>query len=329
MANNLRKFNTYSDYEAAVLVKPAVSLIAATDEVIFDQKDAPVPPTPTFSGLTVHYNIDSVGEYPLFNGGGSGSGSGSGSGGALPSAMIIDGTAVEVTNTYQFSTTGEHIVNYSFADNQIPKDFMNGSGDKFPHLVGVEIGDAITSIYDHAFENCRSLTSCTIGSGVTSIGANAFNNCTSLPSVNIPSGVTSIGDNAFNYCTSLTSCTIGSGVTSIGDGAFIYCSGLTSIDIPNGVTSIGASAFYYCSGMTSCTIGSGVTSIGGSAFSNCSSLTSIICNAVTAPTIQSTTFRNVKTGGTLTVPSGSSGYDVWMQNANYYLGLYGWTKVEQ
>lgn len=50
---------------------------------------------------------------------------------------------------------------------------------------------------------------------------------------------------------------------------------------------------------------------------------------MTAPTIQSTTFQNVKVGGTLYVPIGSSGYDTWMQNANYYLGLYGWTKVEQ
>ena len=32
----------------------------------------------------------------------------------------------------------------------------------------------------------------------------------------------------------------------------------------------------------------------------------------------------MKTGGTLTVPSGSSGYDTWMQNATYYLGMYNW-----
>ena len=71
------------------------------------------------------------------------------------------------------------------------------------------------------------------------------------------------------------------------------------------------------------------TSIGDGAFYNCSSLTSIVCNATTAPTIDGSTFRNVKTGGTLIVPQGSSGYDTWMQNANYYLGKYNWTKVEQ
>jgi hypothetical protein len=54
-----------------------------------------------------------------------------------------------------------------------------------------------------------------------------------------------------------------------------------------------------------------------------------VSNAITAPTIQSNTFQYVKTGGTLTVPQGSTGYDVWMGTGDYYLGKYGWTKVEQ
>ena len=117
---------------------------------------------------------------------------------------------------------------------------------------------------------------------------------------------TRIGGGAFQECSGLTSCTIGSGVTSIGNGAFQNCRSLTSIDIPNNVISIGNNAF-----------------------SDCSSLTSIVSNATTAPTIKSDTFQNVKRNGTLYVPIGSSGYDTWMQNASYYLGLYNWTKVEQ
>jgi len=50
---------------------------------------------------------------------------------------------------------------------------------------------------------------------------------------------------------------------------------------------------------------------------------------MTAPTIQSYTFYGVKTSGTLTVPQGSSGYDVWMGTGEYYLGYYNWAKVEQ
>ncbi len=114
-------------------------------------------------------------------------------------------------------------------------------------------------------------------------------------------------------------------IAKFGDYAFYGNSGMTSIVIPDSVTSIGIMAFSNCSSLTNCTIGSGVTSIDGNAFRSCSSLTSIISNATTAPTIIYTTFQNVKTGGTLTVPIGSSGYDTWM----YYLGSYNWTKVEQ
>lgn len=118
-------------------------------------------------------------------------------------------------------------------------------------------------------------------------------------------------------------------VTSFSDSAFRNCSGLTSIVIPDGVTSIGDWAFQGCTSLTSINIPSGVTSIGMTAFYNCSGLTSITCNATTAPLIQSSTFQSIKTGGTLTVPIGSSGYDTWMSTGDYYLGKYNWTKVEQ
>ena len=118
-------------------------------------------------------------------------------------------------------------------------------------------------------------------------------------------------------------------VTSIGQYAFGYCSGLTNVVIPNSVTSIGDSAFQSCNGLTSVTIPDSVTTVGNFAFFMCSGLINITSLATTAPTIQTSTFRDIKTGGTLTVPSGSTGYNTWMGNGNYYLGKYNWTKVEQ
>ena len=179
------------------------------------------------------------------------------------------------------------------------------------------------------YATSTSITSATFKSGTVSISQNAFMRCSGLTSVTIPDSVTSIGNSAFQYCTGLTSIDIPSSVTTINSNTFGNCGSLTSIDIPSGVTSIGSSAFQNCSGLTSIDIPSGVTSIGTYAFAYCSGLTSIVSNATTAPTIQSNTFQGVGTNGTLTVPSGSSGYDTWMQNANYYLGLYNWTKVEQ
>ena len=176
--------------------------------------------------------------------------------------------------------------------------------------------------------DCSS-ASVTIPNGITSIGNNAFSGCSSLTSVTIPNSVTTIGMSAFKNCKSLTSVDIPNSVTSIGYYVFQGCSGLTSVTIGSGVTSIGTYTFAGCSGLTSITIPNSVESIGNNAFNGCTSLTSITSLRTTAPTIQSRTFNNVKTGGTLTVPSGSSGYDVWMGTGNYYLGKYNWTKVEQ
>ena len=230
------------------------------------------------------------------------------------------------------------------------------------NFTSINIPSSVTSIANSAFNNCNSLASITVDSGngvydsrnncnaiiktntnelivgcknttipnnVTSIGDNAFYGCSGLTSIDIPNGVTSIGGSAFNSCNSLTSINIPSGVTSIGDWGFYGCASLTSIDIPNSVTTIGNAAFNGCSGLTSCTIGSGVTSIGSNAFYYCRNLARITCNATTAPTITNNTFYMVKSNGTLTVPSGSTGYNTWMGTGNYYLGKYGWTKVEQ
>ena len=163
----------------------------------------------------------------------------------------------------------------------------------------------------------------------TSIENGCFLECRNIKSVIIPDGVTSIGNVAFYYCTGLTSITIPDSVTTIGTSAFQQCSGLTSVTISNSVTSIGYQTFQYCTSLTNITIPDSVTSIGGNVFNGCSGLTSITSLATTAPTIQSTTFYNVKSGGTLYVPSGSSGYNTWMSTSDSYLGKYSWTKVEQ
>ena len=85
-----------------------------------------------------------------------------------------------------------------------------------------------------------------------------------------------------------------------------------------------------CKGLTSLTIGSGVTSIGIRAFDTMANvLDNITCLATTAPSIYYNTFY-VKSGGTLYVPIGSTGYNNWQSNnPQYLLGYWGWTLVEQ
>ena len=206
----------------------------------------------------------------------------------------------------------------------------SGSGGDVPfssmEIDGVEQSEVVNEYtFDTAGEHTVKYT--LIDS--TSIGEAAFKYSSTLTSIVIPNSVTSIGYQAFEYCTSLTSIVIPNSVTIIGNGVFYGCNSLTSIVIPNSVTIIDNGVFYGCNSLTSIDIPDSVTSIGNDAFNGCSSLTSITSKASTAPTIQSSTFQDVKTGGTLTVPSGSTGYDVWMGTGDYYLGKYGWTKVEQ
>ena len=281
------------------------------------------------------------------------------------SAMLTEGGMGQYgpENGYNPAAFGTTLVSHTFENGKGKftfEDNVASIGDyafyQCSSLSSVTIPNSVTSIGTDVFYNCSSLTSIDIPSGVTTIGDYAFFGCCSLESVTIPNSVTSIGYGAFGNCSGLTSVTIPNSVTSIGDEAFFNC---TSLPIENNIRyadtyAIGAidrtlttytlkegtrfidgngtvtsSCFGGCSNLTSITIPNSVISIGANAFYGCSSLTSITSNATTAPTIQRGTFNNVKTNGTLYVPQGSSGYDVWMQNANYYLGKYGWTKVEQ
>lgn len=216
----------------------------------------------------------------------------------------IDGVEQpNVVSSYTFNTTGEHTVKYTLTNP--------------------------TTIAQYTFQNCSNITSVVIGSSTTSIGQYAFNNCTNLIDIVIPDSFTTIDKQVFSGCTKLKNLILPNSLTSIGEYAFYNCDGLTSIVIPNNVTTIGQSVFSHCNNIVDFIIGSGVTSLGNTVFYNCDNATNITSLATTAPTITNNTFQLIKTGGTLYVPSGSTGYDVWMGTGDYYLGKYNWTKVEQ
>ncbi|MDR0790079.1 MAG: leucine-rich repeat protein [Bacteroidales bacterium] len=193
-------------------------------------------------------------------------------------------------------------------------------------LTSVTIPNSVTSIGGFAFVDCTGLTSVTIPNSVTLIGNSVFYNCSGLTSVAIGNSVTSIGGSAFSgtpwynnkpdglvYINNVlykykgtmpanTAINIQEGTVSISPEAFEYCSGLTSVTIPNSVTEIGREAFCFCSGLTSVTIPNSVDSIGRQAFSYCSGLTSVTSNAVTPPTIFSSTFDDIGADAVFYVP---------------------------
>ena len=204
-------------------------------------------------------------------------------------------------------TRNTSLSNYSYTatTTSIPASTVSG----YTYLIGVTIGNTVTSIGYHAFYGaaltsviftptstltsigegafleCSSLTSITIPNSVTSIDLSAFAVCSVLTSITIPNSVTSIDISAFKLCSALASVTLPTNAlfTTISDETFNGCILLTTIIIPNSVTSIGEYAFNGCSGLTTITIPNSVTSIGASTFQYCTSLTTItIPNSVTS-----------------------------------------------
>lgn len=120
-------------------------------------------------------------------------------------------------------------------------------------------GYASASPYPHnSYQIGRNIRSVDIPQGVTSIGNHAFEECFALEEVTIPQSVTSIGLIAFGGCCKLTTLSFGENVETIGGGAFFRCSSLSNITIPKKVKVIesgysGTPSFYrtfaYCSGL--------------------------------------------------------------------------------
>ena len=254
MAKNLRVFSSYTEYQNAELVRPAVSYIEETEAVYYDQV---IPPVPKWFAYYDDENVESG---------------------------VCDGTTAVTANEIPF----EYGQGYPLFSVEI-EDCVSAIGESAfsgcTTLSSVTISSGVTSIAYNSFRYCSGLTSIVIPNGVTSIGAWAFGGCRSLTSINIPSGVTTIENGVFFGCSSLTSIDIPSGVTEIENAALQGCSSLTSVTIPDSVTTIGNIAFRQCTSLTSIDIPSGVTSINDRAFVNCSSLSAITVEATTPPTL--------------------------------------------
>ena len=190
----------------------------------------------------------------------------------------------------------------------IGKDAFQGG-----KMTSVTIGNSVKWIGYEAFYNCKKLGSVSFENNSTldSIANWAFQNCSTLTSITIPEKVRKFnGSQVFSGCANLQNITWNAkhcnDFTS-GNGPFNSIkTNITSFTFGETVDTI---PDYLCQGMnnvafTSITIPAAVKSIGANTFIGCTNITSVTTNALTPPTIQSTTFpSSVESAATLYVPA--------------------------
>ena len=162
-------------------------------------------------------------------------------------------------------------------------DATGTTGDCYWGLKGTTLtiwGNGAMGNYTSSFDVPwgTDITKVIIEDGVTSIGNHAFSDCSSLTSISLPESLTSIGDYAFCSCSNLASISLPESLTSIGNYAFFNCSDLASIAFPDGITNIGIGAFSSCQKLESVSFLNckSLTKIRGSSICDCENLTSII-----------------------------------------------------
>lgn len=202
---------------------------------------------------------------------------------------------------------------------------------------------SINIIEDHAFENCKSLTSFLTSSfsNVTTIGNYAFKGCTSLKQPSLAQSVTSIGEGCFMDCENLLyvsfygavkeypkncfkNCPklIRTGGTAlafsslkrIGDGAYEGCRSLTSstswyLQRYANLEEIGDYAFKDCTNLSASKLSSTVLKIGVHAFDGCTNMSSLTLCGATPPIIGLFSPETMADGFLLKVPDSKESDD--------------------
>ncbi len=204
---------------------------------------------------------------------------------------VIMNNSLQIIGSGAFSecrvlnSTG-HKMTYGCANLEyfILPDSVTSIGDyAFSHsgIIGLKIGDNVTSIGEGAFSGCYNMISVTIPNSVDNIGNDAFRNLNERMQYTEENGLKYLGniDNPYIYLADIdrktTSAEINNDCKFVANFAFSHNEILEKVIIPDGVKSINDYTFEDCNSLNSVTIGAGVTTIGNYAFSSCDSLTSI------------------------------------------------------
>ena len=167
-----------------------------------------------------------------------------------------------------------------------------------------------------AFEECSKLTTLNLGQALETVGDCAFQNCTNVTKLTFPDATTEIGSRAFAYCSSVTEITVGQGLKSVGDYSFFDCGSFTALVLPDKFTTMGRSAFEGCRKLTNAKLGQSLTSVPERAFKNCIALSEMNLPA-TVKSIGDQAFYNDSTIAVVTMREGleTIGNEVFWNNS--------------
>ena len=146
-------------------------------------------------------------------------------------------------------------------------------------MTSVALPDAVTEIWENAFQYCSNLESINYPMSLTKTGPDIFRECPKLTSITVPEGVIALPANVFKNAASLQQVILPSTLTEIGSRAFDCCSGLTSIALPAAVSKIGQYAFAACPSLAEVFIPGISCSFAGDTVFASSPLTVIYCKA--------------------------------------------------
>ncbi len=211
----------------------------------------------------------------------------------LMTSFSISIASAETDGTFNYSFYNEYDENYNATK---CVRIIGYVGNDTEVIIPETIADCpVTTVYDRAFAENKTITSVTIPESVKEIGMFAFLDCENLTEIKLPSGLEAIGgDILSNTAYSLDSknwdgallyvdnyllkgtdqiegdVKIKDGTKLIADFTFSYNRNITSATIPASVKTIGSYAFSSCIDLSSVTLNEGLEVIGFGAFENTS-----------------------------------------------------------
>ena len=189
---------------------------------------------------------------------------------ALESAILHNGVETLKENIFNKCTSLKSV--------SIPgtvESLPDGIFYSLTNLENITLGEGIKTIGEQAFYGC-AIKQITLPDSVTSLGDHTFSLCHSLTRVNFPASLSHLPNYMFEMCTSLKSITVPSHIKTTGYSVFYSCRGLESVIIKAPLTSISDYMFSGCSSLKTVTVPDTVTTISSGAFYNCDSFEGFI-----------------------------------------------------